>query len=555
MSRTALLAAALLFAGCLSNGGPHKPADVSFHAEWSQLALPFGDDHDHANAAQHSGLTTPNFEVLGHDPLISEYYGQNAGGYICGDARATPDGRRIAAVESRSNVGFALADVTDPAAPYWLGELVMENTYVYDLAVVPDGQHVVLVTRQSTLDGVGNIPPFAPDDAHRRAAETDAPPRMTWDTPCAEPIEVPVRRPTGSTIGAASPEDAVPRPMSILLVDISDPALPTIIDQHPLLGFGHSVYSTVLDGRSWLLVTTLGPAASPAPATGEVGLTGFELYDIVDTPLGARLEFLSTYRPPSGANPLPSNPATGRNGHDGWLAKHPGTGQTLAYLVGGDLFTILDVQDPRMPTVVGTWSEGGPGREGFSGVLHSVVPLADLRDGRHYTIVGPEWGGHPLDHPSGIVWVLDTTDPANIREVAAWTLPHEVEWSGTYMFSNHYYGIVNDTLLVSMYHGGIWAVDLSPALYPQDTEPEAPAGSIPPAAPFVLLPSVGVFMPIDEAADPAVEVRWTPNSQEVLTFDDGTMVTFDSWSGLWTFKFDAATLAPAPEPWPISPVR
>ncbi|HJQ93117.1 MAG TPA: hypothetical protein VJ874_02405 [Candidatus Thermoplasmatota archaeon] len=220
------------------------------------------------------------------------------------------------------------------------------------------------------------------------------------------------------------------------------------------------------------------------------------------------------------------------------MAVHPGTGQALAYLVGADLLTVLDIGDPRAPKVVGTWSEAGPGREGYSGVLHSVVPLPDLWDGRHYTVVGPEWGGHPTDHPSGIVWVLDTTDPSAPVEVAAWTLPHEVEWNGTYMFSNHYYGIVGKTLFVSMYHGGIWAVDLEPV------------GS----APFVLLPSIGVFLPTDPQADPVVEVRWTPNSQEVLPFEDGTMVTFDSWTGLWAFRFDPGHPAPAPEPWPVEPV-
>ena len=46
--------------------------------------------------------------------------------------------------------------------------------------------------------------------------------------------------------------------------------------------------------------------------------------------------------------------------------------------------------------------------------------MPDLRDGRHYTIVGPEFvgKGSAWTQPTGTVWVLDTTDPARVAEVA-----------------------------------------------------------------------------------------------------------------------------------------
>lgn len=527
----ALLLLPLLSAGCLSEGGADEGGDapLRFAPDWSERALTFGDGHDHADPLQHAGLTTPNFEVLGREPLLSPRYGgQSAGGYVCADAKQAGE-RRIAAVESRSKVGFALADVTDPRAPRWLGELVMESTYVYDLAVLPGGDHVVLVTRHAELDGAGNVPPVAP-----------AAPRMAWRTPCdPEPRPVPwLAGAPAARAETAQAEDPLPRPMSLVLVDISDPAAPAVVDQHPLLGYGHSAFAERFGEELLILVTTAGPAL-PSGA-----VSSFELYTLAATPLGPRLEPLSVYRAPAASGPgaaLPGSPLLGRTGHDAWMAGHPGTGRLLAYLVGADRLTILDLSDPRSPAEVGAWSEAGPGREGYSGNLHSVVPLDELWDGRHYTIVGPEFGGHPTDHPSGIVWVLDTTDPANPVEVAAWTLPHEVEWDGTYMFSNHYYGVAGDTLFVSMYHGGVWAVDLSPLRSANH-------------APFLLLDSVGVFMPTDPAADPAVEVRWTPNLQEVLTFGDGTLLSFDSWTGLWSYRFDAGSPAPPPAPWPVAPV-
>jgi hypothetical protein len=185
--------------------------------------------------------------------------------------------------------------------------------------------------------------------------------------------------------------------------------------------------------------------------------------------------------------------------------------------------------------VDGTWTDR-PGRDGYGGAIHSVLPVE--HGGRHYTIIGPEWKTHPTDHPSGIVWVLDTTDPAQPGAVGGWTLPHDVEWTGEYMFSNHYYGVVGSTMFVSMYHGGVWAVDLAPAF--------AGLG-------FANLPSIGAFLPVAPGVDVVDKSRWAPTLQEVLAFPDGVLVTFDGHSGVWTFTFDATFPAPAPKPWPITP--
>jgi hypothetical protein len=133
--------------------------------------------------------------------------------------------------------------------------------------------------------------------------------------------------------------------------------------------------------------------------------------------------------------------------------------------------------------------------------------------------------------------VLDTTDPTKPFAVGAWTLPHEVEWSDVYMFSNHYFTYSGRTAFVSMYHGGVWAVDLAP---------------VENATELVMLPTVGVFMPDrDSPAPPETMLRWAPTVQEVFAFEDGTLMAFDGSSGLYTFRFDASRPAPAPEPWSI----
>lgn len=476
---------------------PGMPTD----AAWALAALPFGEQHDHQDRAQHANLSTPNFDVIGWNPLVSPTIGSTPGGHFCGDAQDVDGGRRLAAVEQRAYGGFVLMDVTNPAAPEPLGELIMRGSRVYDLAVTPDGEHVVLVTTDQL-----NTPalPVAP--------------RLEWRSRCADdPVMLPI------PALALAEEDPVPRPSSIILVDVSDPAAPAIVDQRALPMAGHSVFPAVVDGRDILLVTALVS-----------GNGYYQFYELAQTPVGRRLVLLSTYGQETG-NDLPDQSRF--EAHDGWLAQHPATGQTLAYLAGGRHFTIVDASDLMQPREIGRWSDWALDRDAFTGHMHSVVPLAEMWGERHFTVVGPEYGGHPGEQPSGTMWVLDTTDPSKPFAVGAWTLPHDVEWSDVYMFSNHYFTVHGRTAFVSMYHGGVWAVDLSPVATAQN---------------LTLLDSVGAFLPDRVSpAPPESMIRWTPTVQEVFAFPDGTIVLFDGSSGIYTVRFDASRPAPAPEPWPI----
>lgn len=490
----------LLSAGCLA-----APADLGLDdplkaTAWSELALPYGEDHDHFDVAQHQDLTTPNFEIIGFDPLVSPTLGRTPGGHHCGDAQQTTDGRRLAVVEMRNLGGFMVSDVTDPVKPKWLGEFVMRTTRVYDAAMVPDGKHVLLVTTEQTPLGPLPLPPVSDDLG------------IDWRDAC-----------TGRTVSLRSAaEDPVPRPSSLILVSIEDPSAPRILDQRPIPRNGHSAYAALIDGQYRILVSVYGP---------QNGYDYFQFYDLVDSPTGKRLELQSMHLL---RGSIPSLEPL--RVHDGWIAKHPGSGRIIAYLAGGAAFETLDVTDARDPRPLGRWSDWTPERNAFSGALHSVFPLTELWGGRHYTVLGPEFGGKPGPQPSGTIWVLDTTDPAKPFAVAAWTLPHDVEWSGQYMFSNHYFSVVNRTLFVSMYHGGVWAVDLG-ALEPGN---------------FTRLPSIGVFMPDGASPKPPTTIsRWTPTLQEILDMPDGTLVTFDGSAGLYTVRFDAARPMTAPEPWPI----
>ena len=121
-----LLAASLVFAGCASTTAPpswtpsvgHTLSMKAQEPDWAVEAI-FGkgvdpedngramvEGHDHGNRTQHTGLSTPNFQVLGHDPLSSEYFEESPGSTYCGDV--SNGTRQLAVVTS---------DLRSPARP------------------------------------------------------------------------------------------------------------------------------------------------------------------------------------------------------------------------------------------------------------------------------------------------------------------------------------------------------------------------------------------------------------------------------------------------------
>lgn len=513
-----LLAAAVLASGCVAPGteAPADPAGASaIPVDWAVRALPGGEGHDHFDLAQHQGLSTANFEVVGWDPLVTDALGASAGSYYCGEVAETADGRRLAVVNSfASDVAFVVADVTDPAMPVKVGEYVLPNVQVYDVAMTPEGQHVV----------VGADPQLGMPSTGPAARLVDLPTgapglvvQPLWRDAC-----------TGET-RTAGPEQVLPLAPATLLIGIHDPASPTFEDAHPAPFLGpHSVSTGQIDGKPWIIsaITNLVHQGSY-----------YQFFDVLDTPAGHKLSLQSVFQAPSsGGTTVPVI-----NGHvDAAIHKHPATGKPVAYLADWDAgLVILDMSNPRAPMMLSQWSEfkGGlgylAGEE--TGNLHEALPLDELWDGKHYTIVGQEIVGKPADHPTGWVYVLDTTDPASPVEAGRWTLPVDVEWDVGLQFSTHYVEVVGRTLFVTLYHGGVWAVDLS--------TPEAIAKP----------PTIGAFLPDRVSpSPPAGENDYgIPEVLDVLAYSNGDLVVYDAASGLYVVRFDGGNPAPAPEPWPV----
>lgn len=512
----AALVVAVAVAGCLdaqqdvqqADDGAAPPEDP---AAWAADALRYGDAHDHTDPADHEDLTTPNFETVAWNPLVGNHSGTTPRGNLCGDLQHVEGDRDLAVVESRGDVVFSLVDVTDPEDPRKLGEFVMRTTYVYDIAVVPDGQHVALTTSN-------------PKTPHQDPGADDAGAPIAWRSPC-----------TGGEAVPLDTHEWLPSSNQVILVSIEDPSEPEVVDQRPIPGLGHSIWSGEAGGRTWITAATWAATS---------GTSNFEFYGLADGPAGTHLEDLSTWTLAMSGEEPPQNLTRYMGHNEVEVHVHPKTGQTLAYLALWDHgMVLLDMEDPRNPEMVAQWDIYDPGKEAGGGEsmnIHEARPVGTLWNDRHYTVVGPENPSRPEATPTGVVHVLDTTDPTDPQRVAAWTLPHDVSWDGRLMWSPHYLHTQGETLFISMYHGGVWAIDLSPIAQ----------GGVPADGPVAELDTVGVYAPARESpAPPEDPFRWTPTMEEVHVLDDEHLVTWSTNSGLYTFTFDESDPAPPPEPW------
>jgi hypothetical protein len=495
----------LPLAGCFgrdANDGDGGSAPVPagwVDADWALRALPTkgtDDHHDHNDAAMHKGLSTPNFQVIGWDPLVSEYHHGPSGAYSCGSVIDTEE-RTIGVYNSfGTDVALIVVDLKDPIHPTKLGELVLPLTHVYDVSVTDDGMWALLAT-----DPLDQGP--------------DIPPTFGAVSPPATYTMRPLFR-DACGVEHLGPETNLPYDSGLVLVDLRDPMNPTVADYapQPVLG-AHSVSAATIDGTTYVAAST----------TNLVHGASYYLFYTVD--LLAGLGTLQPYGAMTAQYPAVPDGApevdAQINGHvDATLAKHPVTGQVLAYLAnwnGG--VTIAELAGRGNVRAIGLWNDFDPSKGAeMTGQIHSVNPMPDLRNGRHITAIGQEIGGHPANRPSGQAILLDTTDPTDPRAVARWTLPVDAQWDEGAIFSTHYLDLVGDTLFISMYHAGIWAADANESQWPN-------------------LPSLGVFLPDHDSEAPFTTgvYPWRPLTVEIGHLDDGTLVTVDHATGVYTLRY------------------
>lgn len=513
------LVVAIVLAGCSTSEGPGDDGaldgaepDILEAPDWAIAALRNGEGHDHYHAPDHAGRTTPNFRELGHDALETERADGPSGGYLCGDVGTDHDGRDLVVTQSHvDDVVLVVADVTDPDAPVMLGELVVNGLSTYDAAVTDDAAFALVAVSGGSADTL--LDPGGGDLVDVRSSMRGA--CGVHHGPFVRVLPVP----------------------SVLLVDLRDPTSPTIVDQAVVPGIGvHSVSTTRIDGTDYVVASSTGLL----PAL----LTNFVFFTVeLDEAVGPTLRPYGYY---DGGN-VQSRSAgyASTNLHtDATIAKHPLTVQILAYLAnwsGG--MVIVELVAPGAVVWQSEWGAASSGivetgslGESFS--VHSTLPLPDAWEDRHVTVVGEETINPRAGMPSGLVILVDTTDPSAPQEVARWTLPSDAGgWDEPLIYSPHYMTVVDHTVFVSMYHGGVWAFDAAPQHWPYP-------------------PTVGMFLPAKpnpDAPEPGTSswavLDYAPSIAEVLAKADGTLISFDSHGGVHTYRYEPSDRVEPVENW------
>lgn len=522
-----LLALPAVVAGCLSSVPDVLPGDkaASLAPTWYEAALVHDEGHNHTDIREHQNLSTPNFHLVGYDPLATDHYGgKPAYGYGCGGVATRADGRVLDVVNAfQDDLTFVLVDVTDRAKPTKVGEFYAKGMGSYDADLTPDGKYVVLAFDQQTRLPAGGLVAEAPQLGFRGA--------------CADNQDVRLALPMDAVVTAG-----------IVLVDVSDPAHPQFADWDPLPGRNlHSVSTASIDGVTWVMGSVLGGAPRPPGSpvsTGLHQLSYFVFDNIEQTPLGTKLVRVTTYNTPPATMSGGDAPVTipVRNGHtDVSMMKHPKDQKTYAYIAdweGGVL--IVDMSNPQAPQLVSQWVPShalgvNPNGDGpcYLTAIHEVLAAPAMWDGHHYLFAGQECPFKTdLHTPGGHVFVLDDTDPADLKYVGEWHLPADTGvWTTEYQASPHYLALVNRTLFISDYHAGIWAADVS--------TPEALKSP----------PSIGVYLPTVTSPFMPEENGAIPMDEQVDALPDGTLLVNEDTTGFYVLRFDASDPAPPALPY------
>lgn len=227
-----LLLALPAFAGCvdgsLSATAAESAPEVVEDALWYELALPRDAGHDHFDVTQHQGASTPNFQLLGHDMLLTrDTSNRYVGSWGCGETGETRDGRRLAILDGFGRNAVVIADVTDASAPFKVGEIVMDGVSAYDTTLSPDGRWAIL-----GLGTLARLPPIA-------LAGAQPPMGARFVDACGEERAIAMPDLAAST--------------GVMVFDLADPTNPTYADWAPTPAFNlHSVSAALVGGHNYV---------------------------------------------------------------------------------------------------------------------------------------------------------------------------------------------------------------------------------------------------------------------------------------------------------------
>jgi hypothetical protein len=172
--------------------------------------------------------------------------------------------------------------------------------------------------------------------------------------------------------------------------------------------------------------------------------------------------------------------------HDMVVLVDPDTGKTLLYTASWDAgLRVVDIDDPASPVELGGWNDFPEGHEGN---VHTVS--SEWIGGRSITVGAVEVGfalvggvHYATNTDRSIVYVWDTTDPANILMLGFWENPEgkpadRAELDGG-EGSTHNLQLEGGRIYLAHYNMGVFVLDVSteatqagPALLAFHREPD-----------------------------------------------------------------------------------
>lgn len=145
--------------------------------------------------------------------------------------------------------------------------------------------------------------------------------------------------------------------------------------------------------------------------------------------------------------------------HDQWVEEREG--RLLMYVAHWDCGAmIVDLTDPMAPMLLDMEATMEPSTRNR---IHFFRPDPTPRmvDGEERMVA---WSGPEIDispGEPGYMRAYDVTDPAAIEQIGWWRLPGEVENDMPFLFSPHNFDYDGDLMALAHYHAGVWILNVS----------------------------------------------------------------------------------------------
>ncbi|HUR62645.1 MAG TPA: hypothetical protein VM286_09815 [Candidatus Thermoplasmatota archaeon] len=399
--RIALLAVALLLAGCISPGslGTDAPPGAFLPKPFLN-AIQVG--HNHTDFAQH--VLSNNVELVGHD-----YLGPD--GPPGGPAEIDVVGRY--AYVALMGVGFGIVDLANVTHP-----TLVSVTEVAALANLPV---------------VGNVDPRVGNPvADRYTADLKVDRTGDWVFIGMELSETP----------------------GVLIYDARDKTAPKLAGFWPepglLLGC-HMVEYAVINEQEYLFCAPLDNAIYvglllPPTATGHREVVQVARF-VPSTP-----KFVQQQVGNVQANPVGAAVAHVSGHQDMTYQLDPITKKPTLFVSFWNLgMRIVDVSVPALPLEIGSWA--GEDSAKFRGALHTTVAFLS-GDEKRIIVTIPEGSDPPA------LFVIDATDLDNPVLLSEWQALDDFQGEAG-IFSMHNFQVMDGKVYIAMGHGGLWCLDIS----------------------------------------------------------------------------------------------